>query len=205
MSSNNRLHVIILNLTQIRYFTYLPFGYSIFNPKFVVSNYIFSTLYKMLKYHKTLVGSVIKLLSILVISFSIASPASAITKKVQFNTESGYKVEAVFSYDQAKNPQVIREYGHGKTETIDSMKVSFYKSSGELIADYNNIVEGVVTGNYFEFNFDPRTQKFLGNLDIGGESSGEMYLKGKVGEGVSLIKVSESEEKEIDVVSQIMN
>lgn len=159
----------------------------------------------MPKYQKTLIIFALKLLFILVFSWQVASPALAVTKTLQFNTESGYRVDAVFSYDQAKNLETIREQGHGKTEAIKSMQVSFYKSSGELIADYNNIVDGVVTGNYFEFNFNPTTQQLSGNLDIGGEATGEIYLKGKVEEGLSLIEVSKSGEKEIDVVSQFVN
>ena len=154
---------------------------------------------------KNWISFVFKLFFVLVISLQIASPALAVTQELRFTTESGYKIETVFSYDQAKNLGMIREHGHGKTEAIDSMKVSFYNSSGELAANYNNIVDGVVTGNYFEFNFNTTTQQLSGNLDIGGESTGEIYLKGKVDGELSLIEVSELGETEIDTVSQIVN
>lgn len=155
----------------------------------------------MFKYQKILFNLAVNLVIMVVVSLWIVSPALAITKELQFNTAAGYTVKAKFSYDEAKNFQTIREYGHGKTEAIDSMKVSFYKPSGELIADYDNIVSGVVTGNYFEFGFDPVAQRISGNIDIGGESAGEMYLKGKAESELSLIEVNKlGEEKAIDRV-----
>ena len=96
---------------------------------------------------------------------------------------------------------MIREHGQGKTEVIDSMKVSFYNPDGELIADYNNIVNGVVMSNYFEFSFDPATKQLSGSIDIGGESAGEIYLKGDANRELSLIEVNElGEEKAVDFI-----
>ena len=156
----------------------------------------------MLKYQKILINLVISLTIMVVANWWIPSPALAITQEIRFDTTAGYVVKTIFSYDEAQNPQKIKEYGQGKTETIDSLKVSFYKPSGELNADYDNIVDGMATGNYFEFGFDPVAQRIYGNIDIGGESAGEMYLKGKAESELSLIEVTElGEEKAIDRVS----
>ena len=150
-------------------------------------------------YQKILVNLAIFLIA----SLWIVPSALAITQELEFDSASGYRVKTIFSYDETQNTDTIEEHGHGKTKTINSMKVSFYKPSGELIADYHNIVDGVVVGNYFEFNFDPNTQQILGNLDIGGESAGEMYLKGEASEKLSLIEVNDlGEERAIDTVSQ---
>ncbi len=155
----------------------------------------------MPKYTQKIVNLITNLAIAIALNLCFIFPASAITQKLQFNTTAGYVVETTFSYDEAQKPKIIKEHGHGKTEIIDSMKVSFYKPSGELIADYDNIVDGVVTGNYFEFNFDPVTQKLSGSLDIGGESAGEMYLKGEAKQELSLIEVNElGEEKAIDFI-----
>ena len=95
--------------------------------------------------------------------------------------------------------EVIRERGTGKTQAIDSLVVSFYNPAGETIASYSNIADGVATGNYFEFNFNPATEQLLGEIDLGGDSPGEMYLKGEVDRELSLIEVEASgEEKVID-------
>ncbi len=136
-----------------------------------------------------------------IISLCFISPATAITQKLQLNSATGYIVETTFSYNENQTPIVIKEKGLGKTNAIDSMKVSFYKPSRELIASYDNIVNGVSQGNYFEFNFDPKTQQLSGNIDLGGESIGEMYLKGEIEQRLSLIQVETTgEEKIIDQV-----
>ena len=150
-------------------------------------------------YRKTLINLAIAL----ILSLWIVPSALAVTQKLEFDTSAGYKIKTIFSYDETLNLNAIREQGHGKTKAINSMKVSFYKPSGELIANYDNIVDGVVKGNYFEFNFDPNTQQILGSLDIGGESAGEIYLKGEAARKLSLIEVNNlGEEKEIDTISQ---
>ena len=150
-------------------------------------------------YQKILINLAIAL----ILSLGILPNALAVTQKLEFDTSVGYKVETIFSYDETQNPNKINEKGHGKTKVIDSMEVSFYKPSGELIASYRNVVDGVVKGNYFEFNFDPNTQQILGSLDIGGESAGEIYLKGEADRELSLIEVNDlGEEKKIARVYQ---
>lgn len=129
------------------------------------------------------------------------SPALAVTQELQLNTAMGYVVKTTFSYDDAKNPEIIAEHGRGKTQIVDSMRVSFYKPSGELIASYDNIIDGMAQGTYFEFNYQPATQQLRGEIDLGGELPGEMYLKGKVDEELSLIKVQTSGDEQIfDIV-----
>ena len=66
-----------------------------------------------------------------------------------------------------------------------------------MIASYDNIVDGVVQGNYFEFNYDPDTQQLLGKVDLGGESPGEIYLKGDADNGLTLIMVEPTGEEKV--------
>ncbi|GAB4234300.1 MAG: hypothetical protein Kow0049_18170 [Stanieria sp.] len=49
-----------------------------------------------------------------------------------------------------------------------------------------------VSPNYFEFHFDTATQKLFGNIDLGGELSGELFLKGTVNQKLSLIEIEPS-------------
>lgn len=148
-----------------------------------------------------LVARLNMILITLVVGFCFISPAIATTQEIQLNSLEGYVVKTTFSYDKEQGSAMIKEQGVGKTNAIDWMKVSFYNPSGELIATYDNIVDGVSQGNYFEFNFEPATQQLSGNIDLGGEFAGEMYLKGEVEQGLSLIEVAATgEEKVVDRV-----
>ena len=153
----------------------------------------------MLKYRNLAILAIMGIVILANLCFPMT--AIAITQDFQINSTAGYTVKARFSYDETKNIGVIRESGKGKTQAIDSLVVSFYNRAGEIIASYENIADGVATGNYFEFNFDPATQQLLGEIDLGGESAGEIYLKGEVDRELSLIEIDASgEEKAIDVV-----
>ena len=161
----------------------------------------------MLKYRNLAILAIIGIVILASLCFPTtamptASFAIAITQDLQINSRAGYTVKARFSYDDTRNIGVIRESGKGKTKAIDSLVVSFYNRAGEMIASYDNIADGVATGDYFEFNFDPATQQLLGEIDLGGESAGEMYLKGEVDRELSLIEIDTSgEERTIDVVA----
>lgn len=132
--------------------------------------------------------------------FNFVPAASAITQELHLESRQGYKIEALFSYP-TQTTGAIAERGEGTTKTIDSLVVSFYDPDGNAIASYDNIVDGVAKGKYFEFNYNPATGKLQGAIDLGGESAGEMYLKGEVESGLSLIEVDRSGEKEIDTLN----
>ncbi|MGL6338406.1 MAG: hypothetical protein ACRC80_04615 [Waterburya sp.] len=151
----------------------------------------------MANYLNFFVKIVTNLVIFLAISLCFIAPAVAVTQELQFHSTTGHIIKTTFSYDQIPDVTPIKEQGTGKTQIVDTLTISFYKPSGELIATYDNIVDGIVTGNYLEFNFDPATKKLLGNLDLGGELAGEMYLKGNVEAGLSLIEVSASGEERI--------
>ena len=136
-------------------------------------------------------------LAIVLIHLGYVLPANAVTQKLQINSANGYKVETTFSYDAGSNSSAIAEQGKGETQAINNLKVSFYDPSGSMVASYDNIVDGIAQGNYFEFNYDPATQKLLGEIDLGGEFAGEMYLKGNVDQELSLIRVKPSGEEEV--------
>ncbi len=139
--------------------------------------------------------------SLVLIIFSILCwifPAVAITQKLEMNSSTGYTIKTTFSYDE-QSLVTISERGTGTTNALNSLTVSFYDPSGAMIASYDNIVDGVGQSDYLEFNYDPATRQLLGKIDFGGESAGEIYLKGEIERKLSLIKVEASgEEKVID-------
>jgi hypothetical protein len=136
------------------------------------------------------------------INFGGILPAEAITQDFRVDGDQGYRMETSFSYDQAQQQKAIAEQG-SKAKVLDSLKVRFYAPDGKMIASYDNIVDGIIQGNYFEFNYDLETQQLRGKVDLGGESAGEMYLKGDVAQGLSLIRVEPSgEERVVDRVNR---
>ncbi|NJK48324.1 hypothetical protein HC931_09180 [Candidatus Gracilibacteria bacterium] len=140
-------------------------------------------------------GVIILLLSIFIFllgALMSISPAHAITINFQWTGTTGYLAKGSFSYDETISPKIISEKGIGTTNVLQSLSVSFYTPSGELINHYEDIVNGVAKGNYFEFNFDTETQQIFGFIDIGGEVSGETYLKGIVNDNLSLFSIDRS-------------
>ncbi|MEM7591418.1 MAG: hypothetical protein AAF383_07850 [Cyanobacteria bacterium P01_A01_bin.83] len=142
-------------------------------------------------------------LATILLNVAYVLPVEAITQQLQLKGDRGYQVEAIFSYDWASATE-ITEQGRGTTDTVDYLKVSFYDPSGSVIASYDNIMDGIAYGNYFEFHYDPLLHKILGEVDLGGESAGEMYLKGNAADKLSLILVDPSgKEKVVDQLSVI--
>jgi hypothetical protein len=122
----------------------------------------------------------------------IISPATAITQKYQWTGTKGYSATAIFSYDETKVSNIISEQGNGKTKRLQSLTVTFYNPQGKIMHEYQNVIDGIAQGNYFQFNFDPENQQIIDNIDLGGEVAGEIYLKGKIGDSLSLIEVKPS-------------
>ena len=132
-------------------------------------------------------------------------PAFALTQQLEMNSTTGYTIKITFSYDE-QSLVTVSEHGTGTTNVLNSLTVSFYDPSGAMIASYDNIVDGVGQSDYLEFNYDPATQQLLGKIDFGGESTGEMYLKGEIDRELFLIKVEASgEERAIDRFSVLSN
>ena len=140
--------------------------------------------------HRIISNIAICAIAIVVATLCSVLPASAVTQELQFESQQGYRVETSFSYDAPT--EKIAERGAGQSKVVDSLKVSFYNPAGEAIASYDNIVDGVVRGDYFEFNYDPTTERLQGAIDLGGESAGEMYLKREADGDLSLIQIEES-------------
>lgn len=125
-------------------------------------------------------------------------PAIALTVDFQWRGETGYQVVGSFDYDETLASSLITEKGSGKSQVIDNFTVSFYNPAGDRLATYHNIVNGQIQGNYFQFQFNPATKQAVGSLDIGGESSGEMYLQGEIDDQLTVIEVIDNRDRLLD-------
>ncbi|MFB2978468.1 hypothetical protein [Microseira sp. BLCC-F43] len=120
------------------------------------------------------------------------NPAQAMTYDFSWNGNGGYSATGSFSYDENTAPATFLESGSGQTKVLQSLKISFLYLSANLIATYNNVVNGISTGQYFKFNFNTVTKEIFGLIDVGGEVAGETYLKGTVNTDLSLYQVPQS-------------
>ena len=144
---------------------------------------------------------------ILVICFSIwlmSAPVLATTQDFYWQGKAGYGVSVHLNYDETVANQIIKIKGVGKTNNLELLTVAFYTPDGQLIHTYNNVTDGQSKSNYLEFNFNPLTHQPVGKLDLGGELSGEIYLKGIVDDKLFLVIIEPSgEEHVIDELSLI--
>ena len=124
-------------------------------------------------------------------------PAEAVTQNLQWTGSADYTVEGTFNYEKEKDKEIIAESGMGKAKRLNSFIVTFYSPSGEIIDCYEDIINGEIKKEYFEFNFDTATQKAIAKIDLGGERLGELFLKGTMGNSLSLIEIEPSGEERI--------
>ena len=140
---------------------------------------------------------------LIVICFLVASefmlnmPAEAITQDFQWVGSAGYMMKGTFSYEEAKDREIIAEQGIGAANRLNSLTVTFYSPSGDAIARYEDVVKGDIEKEFFEFNFNTTTQKAIGDIDLGGEQLGELFLRGTVGNSLSLVKIEPSGKEHI--------
>ncbi|AFZ36981.1 hypothetical protein Sta7437_3480 [Stanieria cyanosphaera PCC 7437] len=151
----------------------------------------------MLKLKNLLINLLIVILIVLVSDLTFITQAKAVTQNFQWTGSTGYCAKATFTYDETTATKIISEQGAGRTNQLKSLIVTFYTPAGETIHQYENVVNGETRGNYFEFNFDTATQKLFGNIDLGGELSGELFLKGTVNQQLSLIEIEPSGEEHL--------
>ena len=109
----------------------------------------------------------------------IASTNLAQATDLTFNWkgEAGYSAEGSFSYDQTTTPAIISESGAGATKALQSLNVSFFNPSQELIATSYEVVNGVSSNQFFKFNFDTTTGNLFGAFDVGtGSGISDVFL-----------------------------
>ncbi|NMG20283.1 hypothetical protein [Brasilonema bromeliae] len=129
----------------------------------------------------------------LIIALTGITPAQAITLNFTWNGNNNYSALGSFSYDENTAPAIFSEKGAGQTDVLQSLNISFFDPLNNLIATYNNVVDGVSIPNYFQFNFNTVTQEIFGLIDLGGEIAGDTYLKGTVNSDLSLFQVPQSD------------
>ncbi|MEH2460724.1 PEP-CTERM sorting domain-containing protein [Nostoc sp.] len=91
--------------------------------------------------------------------------------------DAGYSASGSFSYDETTTPAIISESGAGSTKALQSLNVSFFNPSQELIGTKNEVVNGVSSNQFFQFNFDTTTGNLFGAFDVGtGSGIGDVFL-----------------------------
>ncbi|MEL6441554.1 MAG: hypothetical protein AAFQ80_20160 [Cyanobacteria bacterium J06621_8] len=129
-------------------------------------------------------------------------PAEAIVQDITINGDRGYQVQISFSFDETRNVEKLEGQRVDVSNGIDHLRINFYDPTGSLMMGYDNIVDSRIQGEYFEFHYDLQQQKIFGALDLGGESVGEIFLKGDASNELALIKIKSSgNEKVLDQIS----
>lgn len=128
----------------------------------------------------------------LIIALTGITPAQAITVNFNWNGNNNYSALGSFSYDENTAPATFSEKGAVQTHILQSLNVSFFDPLKNLIATYNNVVNGTSIPKYFQFNFNTVTQEIFGFIDLGGEVAGDTYLKGTVNSDLSVFQVPQS-------------
>ncbi|MEH2375590.1 PEP-CTERM sorting domain-containing protein [Nostoc sp.] len=91
--------------------------------------------------------------------------------------DAGYSAEGSFSYDETTTPAIISESGAGSTKALQSLSVSFFNLSQELIGTKNEVVNGVSSNQFLNFNFNTTTGNLFGAFDLGtGTGIGDVFI-----------------------------
>ena len=132
---------------------------------------------------------ILTLLAWLLVANMNSQGVLAVTIDFQWLGNQGYTAKGSFSYDEKTAPTIFSEKGSGKTQVLENFQVSFYDNSGQEIAKYDNVSEGISSANYFQFNFITKPGQVFGSIDLGGEGMGEIYLQGVVKDNLALLRV----------------
>ncbi|MDF5738255.1 MULTISPECIES: PEP-CTERM sorting domain-containing protein [unclassified Nostoc] len=103
--------------------------------------------------------------------------AQAVNLTFDWKGDAGYSASGLFSYDETISPAIISESGGGATKALQSLSISFFNPSQELIVTKNEVANGVSNNQFFEFNFDTTTGNLFGAFDVGtGTGIGDVFL-----------------------------
>lgn len=146
----------------------------------------------MSKLKKVIISLLLIILTFCYGKGELVAPAEAKTINFSWQGDKGYVAKGYFNYDEKLAPEIITEKGIGKSQVLDTLKITFYNPSGKTIETYDDVKDGNIQTHYLQLKFDPKTKKFQGKIDLGGELIGDLYLKGIVEQDLSLIKVESS-------------
>lgn len=112
------------------------------------------------------------------IALNASSSVLAATFNYSLQTNTGYSIQGSFSYDEMMAPAIISEEGPGTTNALQSLSVSFFNPSNNLIGSYNPVVNSVSNYDFLDFNFDTSTQNLFGAFDVGADTfiPGQNYI-----------------------------
>ncbi len=130
---------------------------------------------------------------VIVILFGdLSAIAVATTLDFRWEGEKGYSVQGSLTYAEDKEP-----VERSNAKKIESLTVSIYNPSGKKIKTYENIKHYFSQNSYLQLDFDSKNHKIDGFIDLGGNSAGEMYLKGIVDQNLALFKIDSSGKEQI--------
>lgn len=124
----------------------------------------------------------------LTIAAGINNPAQAVDFTFNWQGNADYTAKGSFSYDETIAPTIISESGAGATNFLQSLNVSFFNPSNDLLGTYNTVAGGVSQSSFFNFNFDTSTNTLFGSFNVGGGTGviGEYFFQGTVGSSLNL-------------------
>lgn len=143
------------------------------------------------------------LLGLLVVIAGITlfnSSAIALPTTVDFRWvgKKGYLMQGTFTYSEdTTNLRKIEQKSQGQFHAIENLIVSFYAPSGKKLKTYQNIKNHIADSPYFHFDFDREQHKIYGEIDLGGDTPGEIYLKGLVDKNLALFEIDSSGKEHI--------
>jgi hypothetical protein len=143
--------------------------------------------------------SIIIISIVLIINFIAIFTAQASTQ-FEWTGTAGYSIKGSFSYDsiaEAKNLtkpeieqlEIPRSTARLSLNSLNSLSVKVYDPDQQPVDTYTNVVDGKIFSEYFKFNYNPAAQKIFGQIDLGGQTAGEIYLKGTVDQKLFLIEI----------------
>ena len=103
-----------------------------------------------------------------------STPLSAAISVVRFEVvlDGGYEINGHLSYDDsfptviAQGP-LVNGTEFGENIGVESLSVNILHSSGVVLGNYLNVLEGEIFYNFLALEFDTSSMNFVGLLDIG--------------------------------------
>lgn len=99
-------------------------------------------------------------LSVLIVA-GANNPAQAIEFKLNWEGNAGYSALGSFSYNEDTAPASFSEEGLGETNVLESLSISFFNPSNELIGDFMPVIDGVSVYQFLSFGFDTVNHEIL--------------------------------------------
>ncbi|MBD6614544.1 PEP-CTERM sorting domain-containing protein [Komarekiella sp. 'clone 1'] len=111
-----------------------------------------------------------------------AVPAGAVTLNFDWTGNTGYSVRGTFAYDETQDYATVDE------SKLQFITVDVFDSSKKLLNSFAPIINGSITYDFLDFNYDTATKSLFGFFDVGQDKAQntDYYLFGNIGLSLSL-------------------